>query len=74
MKLWATELNRTFSKKNKRNKKTTNRKKTKTTHEQMLSKSGNVGNANQNHIKILPPIYLLCGKKQKLPGFPEFIF
>jgi hypothetical protein len=44
IKKWATELNRTFSKKKS--------KWPKKTHEKMLTISGHKGNANQNHTKI----------------------
>jgi hypothetical protein len=47
MKKWATELNRAFSKKEVQMVKKQN-------HEEMLNIPGHKGNANQNHVKILP--------------------
>jgi hypothetical protein len=46
IKKWATELNRTFSKEE--------IQMAKKTHEKMLTIPGHKGNANQNHVKILP--------------------
>jgi hypothetical protein len=46
IKKWATELNRTFSKKK--------IQMAKKTHEKMLTISSHRGNANQNHTKIPP--------------------
>jgi hypothetical protein len=46
MKKWASELNRAFSKKEVQM--------AKNTHEEMLNIPSHKGNANQNHIKILP--------------------
>jgi hypothetical protein len=46
IKKWATELNRTFSKKRNPN--------GQKLHEKMLTIFGHKGNANQNHIKIPP--------------------